>query len=177
VSNSCALIFLTLMFMGSPANAWIDGEGKTLKDTADRKSVGNFGVWLLLIDNEEKFDKEWMIPGTLNVETVKEVKKNSFITTQIIFSGCVADTIGNCHVLVDFYITQPNGKPYADILNQPLWIDRPKPKKGTLQIGEAFIRIRIEAHEPAGTYRIGATIRDINADTVLNLETNFLAYE
>ena len=177
MSTIWPLITLILIFLGTPANAWIDGEGNTLENTADRKSIGNFGVWLLLIDNEEKFHQEWKIPGKLNVEPVKKIKMNSSLTALIIFSGCAADPNGNCHVLVDFHITQPNGKSYGKMVNQPLWIDRPNPKKGTLQIGESFIRARIEPHEPTGIYGIRAAIRDKNSGTTIDLETTFLAHE
>ncbi len=165
-----------LIILGNPANAWIDANGDPLEDTLARKSIGNFGAWLLLIDDEEKFYNEWIIPGTLNVDTVKKIKKNSYITALIIFSGCVENRVGNCKVWVDFHITQPNGKLYAKIPNQPLWIDRPRPKPGALQRGEAFIRIRIEPHEPLGTYRVRATIREENAKVTLTLENQFLAY-
>ncbi len=177
MSKSCALILFLLIFLVSPAQAWIDRNGNTLENTADRKSVGNFGAWLLLIDNEEKFYRKWKIPGTLNVKTVKKIRRNSSITALIIFSGCAADPNGNCHVLVDFHITLPNGKSYGKMVNQPLWINRPNPKTGTLQIGESFIRARIEPHEPTGMYGIRASIKDKNSATTIDLETTFLAHE
>ncbi len=177
MSKPFTILFLILLSLGTPADAWIDREGNALENTADRKSVGNFGVWLLLIDDEEKFYKEWKIPGTLNVKTVTRIKKNFPITALIIFSGCASDPNGNCHVLVDIHITQPNGKSYGKMVNQPLWIGRPNPKKGTLQIGESFIRARIESHEPTGIYGIRAVIRDKNSGTTIDLETTFLAHE
>ena len=54
----------------------------------------------------------------------------------VIFSGCVADESGNCNVVADWSVNTVTGKSLGEIKNAPLWVDRPAPVQGQLQISE-----------------------------------------
>jgi len=172
------LTYTILLVFSIMAHAWIDRDGKIIADSNNRKSIGDFGAWLILVDDEKSFFKAWETPTpVVNIDTADKVQRNKPIILLVVFSGCKVDKYGNCSLVVDFTITQPDGTEYADIPNQPLWSNKTAPKKGMLVMGEAYLRIRIEPHEKLGTYKVHAIVKDLNDNKKISLASNFTSYD
>ena len=127
------LTFLLIILLCNHANAaWINKKGETLPDADETKAIASFGSQLIFTDNEDELFRKWAIPSkTVDIQTVVKISINKPISAFIIFSGCKADTSGNCHVSMRFKVIQPDGKVYSETPPMEVWHDKPA-TSGTL---------------------------------------------
>jgi hypothetical protein len=95
----------------------------------------------------------------------------------VFFTGSAPDAKGLCQATVEFAAYRPDGKPYGDPLNGELWIDKPPPKKGQIQLGVGYIGVVLEPEDPLGVYKLRAKVVDKVAGKTLVLEREFTAAE
>jgi len=158
------------------ASAWIDRKGNPLPDEPERKSIGNFGAWLVLTDKEGQAFANWATPSeSVYIDTTDKIERGRILTAIVTFSGCGADKNGNCNLLVKYKIIQPDGAVYADLPYQEAWVDKPAPNNRSLGMSMGYIRMVIEDDEPLGKYTVQAKVVDRNLNKSLDLETHFLA--
>ena len=175
--SSLFLIFALAAF-GAAAQGWKARDGSTLADEPDRQSDGDFGAWLILVDDEEKFLKTWATPSeTVSIDTADRIERNKFITAVVVFSGCTANLTGGCDIEGGFEVMQPDGKVYAKVKPQRAWPVDVSPRPGILVMSEIYLRVRIEPGELLGEYTIRASLADLMAGKELFLESKFEAYE
>ena len=168
----CLLVFPTLVISGLQ-----DRDGNPLPETHDRKSSGDFGAWLILTAKEKETIEVWNIPSEwVNIDTEETYKRNEFVTALVVFSGCRENGSGHCNLVVKFKILQPGGKVYADIPAQEAWTGKPSPGKA-VQMSVSYVKIRIENHEPLGTYEVLADVIDSNLRETLSLSSKFEVIE
>ena len=172
--NSLRALAALILFLPLGITAgWIDREGNKLPDTHDQKAIGDFGAWLLLTGNVEQAFKNWNTPSeTVHIDTENKFKRNEYVSALVVFSGCGEDEIGNCNVAVKFKVLNPNGSIYADLPLQEAWIGKPSPGKA-LQMSIGYIMVKIEDHEPIGTYEIEVNVLDLNLKQNLSLSSQF----
>ena len=169
--------FIVLLFLPTLAfSGWINKQGEELPETEYRKAVGDFGVQLILVGDENKLFKNWAIPSeTVDVSTIDSVKVNEFINAFVIFSGCKPDEKGNCSVAMRFRVIRPDGEVYADTPPMEVWENKPVPPGKTLELSVAYLKVRIEPKDQLGRYVIHTQVRDNNTGTVLLLHSPFTA--
>jgi len=173
-----SLLAIALLSIAASADGWRDKSGELIPDTPDRKSDGDFGASLLLVDDEEKFFKTWETPTpTVQIETATRAERNKFMTVVVIFSGCEKNAEGGCDLEGGFEIVQPDGEIYASIPSRRAWPPDAFPEPGILYMSELFLRIRIEPGELLGEYTVRAWLEDLMSGKRLDLESNFVAYE
>lgn len=157
---------------------WIDREGKPLPDAPDRKSIGDFGAWLVLTDKESEAFSRWDTPSEgVYLNSTEKIERGKILTALIIFSGCGADKAGNCDLVVKFKIVQPDGKTYADLPYQEVWVGKPVPPNKSLGMSVGYIRVIIEPGEPLGKYKVHAYVHDKNLNKTIELLSMFEAVE
>jgi hypothetical protein len=179
MKNICLIISVILFHLSTNTFAgWVDMQGNSLPDTASLKSIGDFGVNLILTDKEEEFFKRWNTPSrVVQFTSTNKIKRGEFITALIVFIGCGVDKSGNCNLLVKFTINQPNGSVYGELPLQEVWVDKPAPPNNSLGLSIAYLKIRIEPNEPLGKYKVFADIIDRNLGKTLHLTQSFDAIE
>ena len=156
---------------------WQDREGNPQPDTPDKKSIGDFGAWLILTGKEDEAFKNWNTPSEgVYLDTEDKFKRNEFVSALVIFSGCGEDDKGNCNLAVKFKIFQPDGRVYSDMPMQEAWIDKPSPGRA-LQMSYGYMKVRIEDDEPLGTYEITVDVIDANSGKVIRLSSKFQVSE
>jgi hypothetical protein len=104
---------------------------------------------------------------------VKIAPRGKFLSAVILFRGCKADASGNCNVELDIVAYDPAGKVYGEMKAAELWQHRPAPASGHTQLGVTYMGLEIEAHDPAGAYRVEAVARDLNAGVEVVSATQF----
>lgn len=157
---------------------WVDRAGKPLPDAPDRKSIGDFGAWLVLTDKESETFSRWDTPSEgVYLNSIEKIERGKILTALIIFSGCGADRAGNCDLVVKFRIVQPDGKSYADLPYQEAWVGKPVPPNKSLGMSVGYIRIIIEPGEPLGKYKVLANVYDRNLNKTIELLNVFEAVE
>jgi hypothetical protein len=160
------------------SEGWINRDGTPVPDELNRKADGKFGAWLVLIDDEEKFFREWeTTQATVQIETASRIERNKFITAIVVFSGCSSNPEGGCDVSGSFEITQPDDSNYAFIPPQRAWPKNTPLAEGNLLMSQLYLRIRIEPGEPLGIYTVRAILEDLMTGKELILEAPFEAYE
>lgn len=106
-------------------------------------------------------------------EPVKVVPKGKEIAAVVFFQGCTADPAGNCNVEVDLKGVDPHGTTFQDNKNTKLWVNRPAPHAGVVQLGSAFMKLQFEAGDPPGVYKIFAVAHDHVSGAESSSEASF----
>jgi hypothetical protein len=166
-----AVFVLLLIGCGAATAQWRKGDER-VADTADRKSVNDFGVQLLMVEDPRGFIEEWSKPETPVIKPLTEVKRGVLIGAFVFFAGCKPDAQGVCNSAVDYTVYKPDGSVYAERKEQPLWKEAPPPGRN-IQLSRAILGLRLEAKDPAGEYKVKAKVNDFNANVTLELETTF----
>jgi len=167
---------LLALFPAVALAGWIDKQGVTLPDADNRKAIGEFGAQLVLVGDDNQLFRTWASPSeTVDLKTIDSVKVDEDINAFVVFSGCRADKQGNCSVAMRFRVIQPDGKIYAETPPMEVWESKPAPPGKTLELSVQYLKVRIEPKDQLGRYVIFTQVRDNNADTVLQLQSPFMA--
>lgn len=153
-------------------------QGNPIPDEPQIKSVGDFGAQLILTDKAEENLERWNTPSEIvKFSTTEIIKKGQSITALVVFSGCGVNEKGNCNLIGRYRIYQPDGKVYADLPYQEIWVDKPVPPNRTLGLSVSYFKVIIEPHEQLGRYMVQAEVVDRIKNISLDLETTFEATE
>lgn len=144
------------------------------QNTAARKAVEGFGAHLVLADRPQAFIQEWLKPASGKPElwSAAEAKRGEPLAAFIMFAGCLPDRKGDCQAEVDFRVYRPDGSLYAERTGLELWKKAAPPASNT-QLGAANMLIRIRPDDPAGEYRVKASVRDLNRKVSFEIEEKF----
>ena len=168
----CCLVSLSLC-----GGAWMEN-GKPVADTAWAKSAGDFVAQLVFSDTPndtfKKGDKPE--PAALLSGTTKAMR-GAPIVAVVYFAGCAPNAKGNCEATVRYTAQGPDGKPWSDPIEGELWVDKPPPGKGQMQLSVKNMGIVIEPTDALGVYKVRAEIDDKVAKKKMVLEKEFTAVE
>jgi len=122
----------------------------------------------------EVFD-HWEHPDghPFSVPTAHTAQRGAVLAAVVLFEGCSADKEGNCNVDLDIRTVDPTGKTYGEMKGADLWQGKRAPSPGYSQLGHAYMGLRIEPHDPLGTYKVLVIAHDRNAGTTVQAETTF----
>jgi hypothetical protein len=164
-----AALILSLLLMTTATGAqWQSGDKKAA-DTPDRKSVNGFGVHLIVVKDPRAFIQEWLKPQQPNIKPAEKIRAGEPLGIIVLFAGC-KEVSGNCDSEVDYRIYNPDGSVFVERSKQPLWKEAAPPKPN-IQLGRAILAFPFQKGQPKGKYKIKAKVRDINANTTIDLET------
>ena len=155
---------------------WINRSGEPLPDSESRKAVGDFGVQLILVADEQELIKRWNTPSeTVETTTTDKVEVNGAIHAFIVFSGCTRDKDGKCSVAMRFKVTKPDGTVYAETPPMEVWYMKPAPPGRMLELSADYLKVIIEPKDPLGRYTVLAQVRDNNSRVVIPVSASFTA--
>lgn len=163
------VLVLSLFLMTTAAAAQWRSEDKKVVDTPDRKSVNGFGAHLVAVKDPRGFIQEWLKPQPPKIESAKKIKAGEPLGVIVLFVGC-KEVSGTCDSEVDYTIYKPDGSVFVQRLTQPLWREAPPPKPN-IQLGRAILSFQFQKEQPTGQYKIKAQVRDLNANTTVDLDT------
>ncbi len=165
---------LFMMPIGVGYGQWYD-DGKLAPDTSWSKVWGDHGVMLHLTDKPNELFEAWEKPGAaVPVSTARVANRGGKpIVGVVFFTGCEITPGGMCDVVGVFQVFKPDGSPYGEEETGELWVGKPPPKDGDLQLGVGAIGVRIEPQDPAGTYTVRARLRDNVSQGEIELTRTF----
>jgi hypothetical protein len=169
VTTRTLYLFFSLIILAASAWAQSQPDNTKVPDTSDRKFVKGLGAHLLAVKDPQAFVREWLKPQTPMIESAKKIKAGEALGIIVLFGGC-QERSGSCNAEVDYTIYKPDGSILAERLHQPLWKEAAPPKPN-IQLGRAILAIQFQKNQPKGKYRIKATVKDLNADITIELET------
>ncbi len=170
--------FLAIFVATSSLAQWKGDEGELVPDTEWHRSDGTFGVMLILTTKPDAFLENWEKPtDEVEISTANEIRRGETIVAVVLFTGCQPDSDNLCNLVVAHRVLKPSGEIYADTGQQELWLGKPGPPEGALQLGAGFLRITIEPDDPLGEYRIYAAVRDLNSSKQLLTLQRFATLE
>ena len=172
MKNSLILLSLLLVLCPSCSYSQWKENGERIEDTASRKAVNGFGANLVLADRPKEFMQEWSRPEKPELWSTSIAKRGIPIAAFIFFAGCLPDSQGICNTEVDFQVFKPDGSLWAERKGLELW-KKVAPPAANTQLSTANIIIRIQPNDPAGEYKVKASVRDVNRDVNFGLEGKF----
>jgi len=112
------------------------------------------------VDDLDRLDREWAVttPGAKLTSTSSAIR-NKPIFAAFVFTGCKAKADGQCDLVADFTVTDPDGKQYAEHRDAAVWPRAPL-AKGVLMRSDALLGMRVEPGEPLGRYMVRITLHD-----------------
>lgn len=151
-----------------PAGVWAEfmtPDGKTIADTAYRKSVNNFGAQLVITNKEDMLLESWNAPlEGIYLPTADQIQKGETITALIAFKGCAQNKNGDCELSYKIKILRPDGALFADLPS-----DRPNPKEDYSGLNVGYIRLIVRPYNQTGTYTFVADVQDHVSGTNFSL--------
>jgi len=152
--------------------------GKVVPDTPWAKSAGDFGAQVVFTDKPDDLFSTWEKPGPVVVYSQTTTAKRGVpIVAVIFFVGCTPDDHGQCNAVVRFTAFTPDGKPWGEAVDAELWVGKPPPQKGQMQLSVGNMGIVIDPDDPLGTYKVKAEVVDKDAKKTILLERTFTAIE
>jgi hypothetical protein len=148
-------------------------DGATAPREPWQRSDGEFGALLIVTDEIESFLEAWSKPPAAgyapSIKPAERARRGGVVTAVVLFSGCAAAEDGNCRCDADLTVLLPDGSVYGEHRGVPVWDSAPPPGHN-LQLSNGRLKFRIEDHDPLGTYRIQALVRDLVAKRSVLLE-------
>jgi hypothetical protein len=128
---------------------------------------------LLVTNDPDGFFEAWERPPSPEykpkISTSMEANRGDTVVAVVVFLGCAPDEGGNCKADMDLRLLYPDGSVYGEFKDAEVWLEKPAPAAGMLQVSVAKLGLRVEPEDPFGTYRFEAVVRDRIAGRTLEL--------
>ena len=172
-----------LALLGAPAAAQEQADdfswhlnGRPVEGDRSEATRDGFGAMMMITPDVEQFWAAWAGPSPPQLVTTDRAVRNRPVHAMLIFTGCRAGADGNCDVDAAFTILAPDGSRYGEVLRGKVW-EGPPPPGRNLQLSVGSVALRVEPHDPLGTYTIRAELTDRVAGTSVSVEREVLAME
>jgi hypothetical protein len=169
-----AVLALALLATSSAAaqNFWRENGVPIKHPPPNLASDDPFAVEQIATADPDQLMSNWAkpTPGVVIPAATTTTPRNKPLVTFIIFSGCKADSAGNCNVTADFLTTGPAGQVYDDTKAAEVWVGKPPPPGYNLQLSAGGLGIVFEEKDPLGAYVVRATITDHVSGKVLHTQ-------
>ena len=176
-SRVASAIVLAICLITGIRAEWKEN-GKVVPDTPWAKSAGDFGAQVVFTDKPDELFAAWEKPGPVALYSQTTTAKRGVpIVAVIFFVGCAPDDHGQCNAGVRFSAFTPDGKPWGDAIDAELWVGKPAPQKGQMQLSVGNMGIVIDPDDPLGTYKVKAEVVDKVSKKTIVLERTFVAIE
>ncbi len=151
--------------------SWLK-DGKPIADQPNIKSKGGFGAQLFLTESTQFFE-DWEKSVAPNLPPLIKARRNVPFYTAILFVNPGKDIGGAANVTCDITVRKPDGSIYGEMKNITGLTGTAMPQEDDLHLSKERMGIRIEPHDPVGTYTVGVVIRDIVKKVELPLTISF----
>jgi|GEM_PF-982625 len=129
---------------------------------------------VFFVTGDANFFTEWQKPDMPQISPVKIYKRGDDIFPIIIFGTDGKDDKGNADLTYDIDVKRPDGSIYGHFDQLVIWKDEPATM---LYLAKQPLKIHIEKGDPAGIYRIDASVYENNKKMKINFSLAFKVEE
>jgi hypothetical protein len=129
---------------------------------------------VFFVTGDVNFFTEWQKPDMPQISPVKTYKRGDDIFPIIIFGTDGKDDKGNADLTYDIDVKRPDGSIYGHFDQLIIWKDEPATM---LYLAKQPLKIHIEKGDPAGIYRIEASVYENNKKVKINFSLAFKVEE
>jgi hypothetical protein len=153
---------------------WRDADGKLSPDTDARKTSSDFAGWLLTTADPD-WEAKWNTPEheTPSFSEAGTVRKGETVYTLIFIVNPKPDAKGAANVLCDLKVTRPTGTTSIDKKNVVCLKGVLPGSPYNMRLAAPVLGFVGEAADPAGTWRVDVTLRDVPRGLTMDLHTSF----
>ena len=154
--------------------AWRDSNGDPMPDTEARKSSGGFGGWLLTTSDQD-WEAKWNTPEhvTPSFTEAETVREGETVYTLIFMVNPLPNSSGDVDVRCDIRVTRPNGTLSLDRSDLSCLSGELAANPNNIQLSPNVLAFLGEDGDPAGTWIMDVTLRDVPRDVALVLRASF----
>lgn len=133
-------------------------------------SEGDFEVSVVFTDKPRQFFAAWERPGKgVPISSTTHGVRGHPVVAVVLFKGCAKDRSGMCNLSVDFEFAKPDGSVYAGQKGVELWVKKPPPAEGLIELGTGYIGVVFEPEDPVGVYVLRTVVHDRNSGIDLEI--------
>ena len=172
-----ALAILATLVGGAASaveNVWKDGSGKALPDDPSRKSVSDFGGWLVVTPDKD-WEAKWKTPREVTpaFTTTDKVHLGETLTILIFYVGPRAARDGTIDIRCDLKVIRPDGSASIDEKALACASGALSGPASDLRLSELVVQYVGEPGDQFGVWTVEVVVRDANAKTSVSLSTSF----
>lgn len=169
-----ALIAMSFSWSSVYAGYWMDSNGNPSPDTASRRSIGEFGGWLLTTSDPD-WEKKWNTPPeTAPVfNEARMVTLGERIFTLTFFANPELDANHEANITCDLKVIRPDGTESINQRDVVCFQGRLKEEPSNIYLAAPVIDFLAEPGDPIGIWTIEITLKDNVRNVVIPLKTAF----
>ncbi|TCS34782.1 hypothetical protein [Reinekea marinisedimentorum] len=130
---------------------------------------------VIVVDNGNELFRAWNSNPAegISISPVQIASRGEFLSVIVLFSGCAANAEGNCNVTLDMVVLDPGGNIYGEFKGHELWINKPAPNAGQMQLGVDYMGIVVEPNDLPGNYSVLIKAHDMHTGQTATSKTAF----
>jgi len=170
---SCLLAIFCVPALAQ-GGGWQDARGNRQGDTASRKTVDGFSG-LLLLTPDEDWKQKWDTPPETapSFSTVSEVPYGKRLFVLVFFANPKVGPGHEAEVRCDLRVIRPDGSFSLDQKDQICFKEPAAGPPGNVRLSYPSIQFVGDPGDPAGDWKVQVTLRDVNRDSEVALQTQF----
>lgn len=126
------------------------------------EEIGNFRLAIYLIADQQQFLRTWNLSGESfdfgGMRSVEAVRRGQVVYVIFFYSGCPLDESGQCPLVADFSVIEPDGSFYGGFPNQRVAAGVISHPDG-VHLGQSYMSFMADPDDPAGRYRFTLKLR------------------
>ncbi len=167
------LLFLVPISAISDDFHWRAADGSIAPNVDNRKTINNFGGWLL-VTSDKDWESKWNQSHTIPKFTeAKQVKRGESVTILPFFANPKLDKNSNFLILCDIKLTRPNSTIAIDETDIPCAQGKLTSSPQQMFLTRTVIQYFGEDKDPLGEWKLMFNMKDPQKGVSLPLETSF----
>jgi len=169
MKNLIVLACAIVVSISTPSSAQWFHDGAPVPDSHWSKYKDGFGAALFLTVGYEAVVEGWNSAPNPDLPTIEKAVRGTPVSAMVVFIGCADGEAGTCAVRADYRLRLPEGAVVAEMADVEIWDQKGQPSALAVELGVECMSLTIPPHAPLGKLRFEATVRDRNAEVVLEL--------
>jgi hypothetical protein len=151
-----------------------DAQGNLLPDTLSTQTVGDFSA-SMLVTADPNWQQKWETPPEVapQFEPATEVSVGGDLYILAFVVNPKLDDAGMTNVRCDLRLMRPDGSLSGDERDLPCFITRLETDPRLVYLTSIGVKFTAEAGDEKGTWKAAITVRDMNRNVTLPLQSSF----
>ena len=171
------IIFLLLGFsplLFAESSGWLDEEKKPVENSDSKKSINDFGGWLMVTPDAD-WKEKWETPAETipHFNTASKLNYGEVVTILIFYANPKTDDTGLINILCDIKITRPDGNHSIDAKGVKCADGKLEGPAKSLRLSLPIIKFTGEEQDLPGIWKVEVNLTDKIRNVSIPLKTQF----